>query len=63
MAQEFTDVEYIAGTASKATALFNVFGLWHNDDTNRPTDGDLNPYKTLIKTWSLTRMGSGIRSV
>jgi hypothetical protein len=36
------EIEYIAGTASEATALYNLLlDLWHNDDPNRKdTDGD-----------------------
>jgi hypothetical protein len=44
------EIEYIAGTASEATALYNILlGLWHNDDPNRKdTDGDGIPdYKDI----------------
>jgi len=44
------EIEYIAGTASEATALFNILvGLWHNDDPDRKdTDGDGIPdYKDI----------------
>ena len=44
------EIEYIAGTASEATALYNVLlNLWHNDDPNRKdTDGDGIPdYKDI----------------
>jgi len=44
------EIEYIAGTASEATALYNILlDLWHNEDPNRKdTDGDGIPdYKDI----------------